>query len=344
MSSTMQMDISPEQMAALRAESQTWKIVVAIVIGFILATLGIALRLVSRWICKKNLELNDYLILVAYFPFGIAVNVASIMLGVYGLGKHLVTLSPETQTHYLQTLYVGSWTYTPCVGFTKLSILALYWAAFPFKYMRRSAIALAVIIIAWTLACVLVGLMGCLPIHKGWDLQTPGKCINYKSYYYGAQIPNIITDFAILLLPLKAVLDLRLPAGKTALMSGVFMIGLVTCIFDIVRLVSLVRLSTGTNVTWDQTDGAVWTQVEPTVGILVACLPVMRPLLSPMEFYRRAREGQQLEDSESVGGDVGFYGSNGSHELKNQLDVGGERDVTSSSFGDRSPVSPVKFN
>ena len=36
----------------------------------------------------------------------------------------------------------------------------------------------------------------------------------------------------------------------------------------------------------NQVDGSVWTNIEPSIAILVACLPIMRPLLSPIKFWR----------------------------------------------------------
>lgn len=42
----------------------------------------------------------------------------------------------------------------------------------------------------------------------------PGNCINMVSFYYGLQIPNVITDAVILIIPLKEVVGLDLPANQ----------------------------------------------------------------------------------------------------------------------------------
>ena len=122
---------------------------------------------------------------------------------------------------------MGSFLYAPTIAFTKLSILSLFWVAFPLRYMRISAIAIGSVIAAWCISCVIVGLVPCLPIHKAWHPELPGTCINYYHYYYGLQIPNIVTDFAIFFLPFKAVWELQLPTKQKFLMSGIFCIGIV---------------------------------------------------------------------------------------------------------------------
>ena len=71
--------------------------------------------------------------------------------------------------------------------------------------------------------------MACLPIHKSWDVTgaVAGTCINMYRYYYGLQIPNIITDFAILVLPFNEIYKLRLPWVQIAQIGGVLGLGLV---------------------------------------------------------------------------------------------------------------------
>lgn len=54
------------------------KIVASTLAGFIIATTAILLRLFCRWVCRKSLEANDYLILLAY-PFKLAIDVASVL-------------------------------------------------------------------------------------------------------------------------------------------------------------------------------------------------------------------------------------------------------------------------
>lgn len=64
--------------AAADHENNSWRVIVATAFGFSIATTAIALRLVSRWLCRKRLEANDYLILSAY-PFKLGIDIASVL-------------------------------------------------------------------------------------------------------------------------------------------------------------------------------------------------------------------------------------------------------------------------
>lgn len=51
-------------------ENKSWKVIVSTAVGFALATTGLFLRLLSRWLCHKRLEANDWLIIAAYVSDG----------------------------------------------------------------------------------------------------------------------------------------------------------------------------------------------------------------------------------------------------------------------------------
>lgn len=109
------------------------------------------------------------------------------------------------------------------------------------------------------------------------------------------QIPDIITDFLILILPLKALGDLSLPKTQVLLVLCILAVGLTTCIFDIIRLTVFLDTRTIPDLTWGQVGIAIWTDLGPSVGILAACLPVMLPLLHP----RRALEQRKTRTHKS---------------------------------------------
>ena len=70
------------------------------------------------------------------------------------------------------------------------------------------------LVVAWAIGGTLTVVFACQPIHKSWDTQIPGHCINEDKLYWGLQIPNIVTDFAILImpfLPLSGMLATALP-------------------------------------------------------------------------------------------------------------------------------------
>ena len=67
--------------------------------------------------------------------------------------------------------------------------------------------------------------------------------------------------------------------------------------------------------------GSIWTDIEPSMALLVACLPVCRPLLQPRKFWQmrkmsHAMDGDDEEYYESEAQAPKGYSSTDSHELR----------------------------
>lgn len=127
------------------------------------------------------------------------------------MGRHITTVSAHDLLIFLQIQYTGVIQYPLCVTFTKLSILYQYRRLFPTRDFRIMTNGLIVIMIMWCTSVVFTGIFLCTPISKSWYPTQPGTCINLVSFYYGIQIPNVVTDVLVLLLPLREVQKLDLP-------------------------------------------------------------------------------------------------------------------------------------
>jgi hypothetical protein len=184
----------------------------------------------------------------------------------------------------------NSFVYTGCILFIKLSILTLYKRLFSVPRMIIVANAIAAFVILWALGIFLVGALMCLPVQKFWKPSIEGSCIDPAKFYYGQQIPNILTDLIILIMPLKVVWALPISKTQRLLLSGVFMVGGLTLIFDIVRLVAMIEFTkAGPDITYNQIPVVVWTCIEAAVGITAACLPNLKPLfkVAHRQFWAR---------------------------------------------------------
>ncbi|GAB1190907.1 hypothetical protein APSETT444_000073 [Aspergillus pseudonomiae] len=106
-----------------------------------------------------------------------------------------------------------------------LSILALYKRLFSTPRMILAANIVAGFVILWGLSVCVVGILLCLPVKKFWDPTVPGSCLDSAQYYYGQQIPNILTDAVLLVMPLKFVWALPISKTQRLLLSGVFVTG-----------------------------------------------------------------------------------------------------------------------
>jgi hypothetical protein len=78
----------------------------------------------------------------------------------------------------------------------------------------------------------------------------------YVSWYFNAG-SNIVTDIAIMILPMPVIKNLSLPCRQKYLLMGVFAMGGFVCIVSILRLQSLVAISNSDDPTWDNPPAAV---------------------------------------------------------------------------------------
>lgn len=121
-----------------------------------------------------------------------------------------------------QTQYAGSFLYTLTVAFTKSSILYMYWRVFDCRIVRWLVYIGFLLVILWTTAVCLTAAFTCIPIRKMWSPQVDGKCISIAAFYYGVQIPNILTDIYIILLPIYEILQLDLERYQKVSLIGIF--------------------------------------------------------------------------------------------------------------------------
>lgn len=109
--------------------------------------------------------------------------------------------------------------------------------------MKSAVYTVGMIVILWGFGVCLVGAFVCIPVKKLWEPTVEGGCLDLGDYYYGLQIPNIITDAIILIMPVQIVWGLPISKTQKGLLSGIFVVGILTFAFDIVRLVALIDLS-----------------------------------------------------------------------------------------------------
>ncbi len=65
----------------------------------------------------------------------------------------------------------------------------------------------------------------CHPIELNWDKSIQGTCINQWVFFVIGSTPNVITDFAILIIPLPAVWALNMRTAQRLSIMGIFLLG-----------------------------------------------------------------------------------------------------------------------
>lgn len=119
--------------------------------------------------------------------------------------------------------------YGVTICFVKLTILRLYRRVFsPVRHglFDVAIVALVVFTVGFYLATNLAKIFQCTPREKIWVSGLPGSCIDISTLLNVSGIVNTVTDFVILLLPIKAISNLNLVARKKVTVVLVFTFGL----------------------------------------------------------------------------------------------------------------------
>ncbi|CAH0052422.1 unnamed protein product [Clonostachys solani] len=311
------------------------------------AILALLMRMGSRKARGVKLGLDDWLILAAV-PGSISLVGAMAGFAVNkGFGRHIWLGKPDTIRSCAIALFIGELSYVWTLFPVKMSILAFYWRSFRVERSIRIPIyILATVITLWAMGVFLTTLLKCRPLHWNWDqyqywsqynswnmtTKNQYKCdVNQIKFYYGNAIPTIVTDLAMVLLPIPYVWRLKMPKPQKIALAGILMIGLFVTIVSVVRLWSLVRVNLeDPDVTWNAVDAALWTIVEVNISILCACLPFVKPILTKISKALKLPKFSLLTSLGSITRSKKHYQSNedshdGNYNLSMQTD---ERPIT----------------
>ena len=61
---------------------------------------------------------------------------------------------------------------------------------------------------------------------KAWKPFLPGKCVNFNAILIAAATINVVSDFTILILPIRSIWNLKMPTRRKLGISSVFGVGL----------------------------------------------------------------------------------------------------------------------
>ena len=116
--------------------------------------------------------------------------------------------------------------YTVAAATIKYSTLLLYRRIFDSN--RRLVIVcwvVAAIVTAYSTAQVVMSIFQCTPVHKAWDPETPGTCLNTFVAATSPAAVNVVADFATVFLPMPLIWGMHLQWRRKIQLIGIFMLG-----------------------------------------------------------------------------------------------------------------------
>jgi hypothetical protein len=149
----------------------------------------------------------------------------------YGLGNHLWKLTPNVVdlpaavSKIVICIFSSIIPYNTALCFSKLSICASYLRHFTDRWIRRSIMFTAVVLISLCISIIFATIFNCLPVASDWDYSIRGICSDPRPTFYAGATVTIITDLFLCILPLPILWKLHLPIAQKCVVCILFSMG-----------------------------------------------------------------------------------------------------------------------
>ncbi|KAI1457196.1 integral membrane protein [Annulohypoxylon moriforme] len=254
------------------------------VVGILLAvmvTIILAIRLYARKWLTRGLGLDDVFILLAYFPATAYTIIGVVAEDEYQWNRHTWDLELEYFVPGLQLIFVNQMLFDLATSLTKLSILALLYRLTSASGDRKMTIAVLVSITIISLNCfifIIVNVFQCTPLSEFWELSfEPQNCIDQDAHLRAVNLINTLTDWLVVLLPLKTALGLNLPRRQYSMVIFLFGFGVLASSAGIARCYFMWMLTTSFDTVWNNWSSWFCSALELNIGIICASIPATKP-------------------------------------------------------------------
>ncbi|PHH85321.1 hypothetical protein CDD83_590 [Cordyceps sp. RAO-2017] len=263
-------------------------------IGLGFVTTFFLLRTYGRVVIKRTFTLEDVLVSIGWAGTVAYCGIMRATMSHHG-GEHGWDITRDQAHEAAYWFNVASIEYGVMIGFTKLAVLCLYRRVFsPARWSRfdNACIGLIVLVSCFYGSTTVVKIWECAPRDKIWNSSLPGRCLEINWILNISGGFNMMTDFLILLLPVHAVLNLKVDRLKRILIVLTFTFGLCAPVFATAGFIVRLRNSGNPDKTWNQPEILLWGAGELVSGNLCVCFPEL------FFLFRRKRRAQLRRERE----------------------------------------------
>ncbi|KAH8885978.1 hypothetical protein GQ53DRAFT_845118 [Thozetella sp. PMI_491] len=252
----------------------------------VLITVVYVLFNVSRFFFAERNSLETWVLYPISYLFSLGSCILCILfVQIGGAGRHFaywMITDPTVIGVFLKLQTATESVYMAGVTLPKVAILLLYLRVFVAerKIWIGTCIVLGVVVANYVCTGLIATFTICQPFAFKWDKTIPGgHCANLMAAYRYISIPNILTDLAILILPLSPLYRLQLsPVRKFGLLVT-FLAGSLGIITAVIRFVGFYTVDLESDLTYLGVDTNLYTIIEPCAYFICSCLPGIRPLV-----------------------------------------------------------------
>ncbi|KAF4848631.1 hypothetical protein CGCSCA4_v004822 [Colletotrichum siamense] len=245
---------------------------------FALPTVFIGIRILNKILNPLPWGADDFMAIIGYVCTIPLVPLIYRSLDI-GLGDPVWTVAPTKMVEFLQMLFATQILYVVGLMTLKASVLFFFLRIFPTRGFRKIVWVTHGLNFLVGLIYIILTFAQCRPLSlywTGWDKNESYKnerCLDFNKFILSHAIINIILDVWMLILPLTQLYKLNLVLRKKIGVMLMFSVGLFLTAVSAIRIHTMVRFMTDSNVTSQALWVYVWTFTELCVGVFVACMP-----------------------------------------------------------------------
>ncbi|KAL2831755.1 hypothetical protein BDW59DRAFT_124640 [Aspergillus cavernicola] len=254
---------------------------VTVLIG--LSITAVLLRAFARLKRRVQFGIDDYICFLSVILMIAMLVELLLWVLIGGNGSHQSDLSSETMKNFYKIFLANQFTYFILSPAIKISIICFYRRVFTVKPFQLATFAINGLIALWGVAIFLACAFQCRPLRSYWDHSIEGTCFDSNKFIIVNQIFNVIMDFVILALPVPMIWNLQRAWQDKLALNGVFALGGFVCFASIYRIVVLFWINPA-DITYTVYQATLWTHIEPSIGLICSCLPIIRGLFPKLNL------------------------------------------------------------
>ncbi|KAL5377372.1 hypothetical protein DPSP01_009869 [Paraphaeosphaeria sporulosa] len=257
--------------------------VLAVAILFLVLTwLTMSLRIYVRGFMLRTWGNDDWVMLATVLIFTVYLGF-QMVAAAHGTGQHRNNLSDQDAKiallfwYLCELLYViSSCTLKIALGIFYLRVALQRWHVFCIKLLMAGTVLFGFVYF-------FLVMFQCIPVSEFWNVHPATKrCIDTGptlgiTYALGAA--NAAADWAFGTLPIFIVWSLQMNLKMKALTAGILAFAAIGSIATMVRMRYIHTLTHGADFLYATVDVAIWSTVEPGIGMTAGNMATLRPLL-----------------------------------------------------------------
>ncbi|KAI2639246.1 hypothetical protein GGS21DRAFT_420205 [Xylaria nigripes] len=276
--------------ASARAEApiSTAELLGVMLLYILICTIFTFARLYARFFIHQQLWWDDWTMLFAWIGT-IALCALQLIWIPYGAGVNIWEV-PQGELEKFQKLWSGDQMVARIsIFFARLSILLFYIRIFFPIGSARTVFWWLIQVVIWlnflySISLILVLSLQCVPKHLPWG----SSCVNQWLILINASVINIISDIAVLVIPIASIVNLQTTRRKKWAIWALFAFGALAPLASIARLAYQIPVANGKNKTVIYPIVLILATAEQTVAMIVGSAPIASGIV--IGLLRRKRK------------------------------------------------------